>query len=135
MIYLDDRPTVWNKKPLHHQIMVNHSTRNTDSNRFKRRFERGQGFGERLHALIRRFSTNTSKPILVTIGTLGMAHSLHVMLLEDFLDSHMGQNTDPIRIQTRTNIRKMNSNFINNTTKKFTATLHNSILLLTLQSI
>ena len=54
MIYLDDRPTIGNKEALHPKILVVHSTRNIDSNRFKRRFEKGQGFRRRLHALIGR---------------------------------------------------------------------------------
>ena len=57
MIYLDDRPTIRNKEARYHKIQVVHGTDNSDSNRFKvlTRFERGQGFGRRLHALIGRF--------------------------------------------------------------------------------
>ena len=57
MIYLDGRPTLENKKNLHQKIRVVHSTKKGDSDRFKdlRRFERGQGFGRRIHDLISHF--------------------------------------------------------------------------------
>ena len=57
MIYSDDRPTIRNMEALHQRIQLVDRPKNSDSNRFKdlRRFERGQGFGRRLHALIRRF--------------------------------------------------------------------------------
>ena len=57
MIYSDDRPTIRRKEALHQKIQVVDRAKNSDSNRFKdlRRFERGQGFGRRLHALIGRF--------------------------------------------------------------------------------
>ena len=57
MIYSDDRPTIRSKEALHQKIQVVDRAKNSDSNRFKdlRRFERGQGFGRRLHALIGRF--------------------------------------------------------------------------------
>ena len=57
MIYLDDRPIIVNMEALHQKIRMVHSTKNSDSNRFKdlRRFERDQGFGRRLHALIGHF--------------------------------------------------------------------------------
>ena len=57
MIYSDDRPTIRNTEALHQRIQLVDRPKNSDSNRFKglRRFERGQGFGRRLHALIGRF--------------------------------------------------------------------------------
>ena len=57
MIYSDDRPTIRSKEALHQKIQVVDRAKNSDSNRFKdlRRFERGQGFGRRLQALIGRF--------------------------------------------------------------------------------